>query len=195
MGTGDKRSDIVAAAVRIASESGIDAVTVRAVAARAGCGLGTLRHYFPAQHELIDAILPELLDQELHDDGLTDTGRPRTDRLATLMTQFLPPDDDQEGERMLSAWFEMSASALSVDATPGATRTLAALAARAHQRVRQWLRELAPERADDAEWLEDTADGLISLCSGLCLEALTPGSPVTLRRARHLLERAATRAF
>ncbi|TQI94082.1 TetR family transcriptional regulator [Amycolatopsis cihanbeyliensis] len=193
--SGNKRSDIVEAAARIASESGIAAVTVRAVAARAGCGLGTLRHYFPAQHELIDAILPHLLDQQLHDDGIDDTDRPRAARLATLMVQFLPPADDQDGDKMLSFWFEMSASALSVDAAPGATRQLAILTTRSHQRVRQWLRELAPERADDVEWLEDTADGLISLCSGLCLEALTPGSPVTLPRARHLLERAADRAF
>lgn len=182
----DRRAEILEAAARIAEEAGIAAITVRAVAARAECGLGTLRHHFPTQQVLIDAVLPRLLDQQLHDDGIDDD-RPREARLARLMTQFLPPDDD---DTLLATWFELSASALSANADPGTTRMLEVMAARAHERVRRWLRHLAPERADDVDWVEDTADSLVGLCSGLCLEALTPGSPVTLTRARYLLERA-----
>ena len=59
-GLDTRREEIVLAAADLAAERGLSAVTVRAVAARAGIGASTLRHYFPTQSELYHAMVGTL---------------------------------------------------------------------------------------------------------------------------------------
>jgi AcrR family transcriptional regulator len=56
---------IVAAARQIASEGGMAAVQIAAVAARAGIAAGTVYRYFPGKTDLVAALLTELADREI----------------------------------------------------------------------------------------------------------------------------------
>jgi AcrR family transcriptional regulator len=56
---------IVAAARQIASEGGMGAVQIAAVAARAGIAAGTVYRYFPGKTDLVAALLTELADSEI----------------------------------------------------------------------------------------------------------------------------------
>ncbi|WP_338888609.1 TetR/AcrR family transcriptional regulator [Rhodococcus sovatensis] len=68
-----RRESILAAASSIADSDGLDAVTVRATADKAGVGVGTLRHYFPTQKELFDAIVARRVDTIIDDSVVLDT--------------------------------------------------------------------------------------------------------------------------
>ena len=56
---------IIAAARQMASEGGMAAVQIAAVAARAGIAAGTVYRYFPAKTDLVAALLAEIADSEI----------------------------------------------------------------------------------------------------------------------------------
>jgi AcrR family transcriptional regulator len=56
---------IIAAARQTASEGGMAAVQIAAVAARAGIAAGTVYRYFPAKTDLVAALLTEIADSEI----------------------------------------------------------------------------------------------------------------------------------
>jgi len=56
---------IITAARRMASEGGMAAVQIAAVAARAGIAAGTVYRYFPAKTDLVAALLSEIAEGEL----------------------------------------------------------------------------------------------------------------------------------
>jgi AcrR family transcriptional regulator len=56
---------IIAAARHMASEGGMAAVQIAAVAARAGIAAGTVYRYFPAKIDLVAALLDEMAESEI----------------------------------------------------------------------------------------------------------------------------------
>ena len=60
-----RRDAIIAAARILASESGMAAVQIATVAARAGIATGTVYRYFPAKTELVAAVLTEIAEREI----------------------------------------------------------------------------------------------------------------------------------
>ena len=60
-----RREAIIAAARMLASESGMAAVQIAAVAARAGIATGTVYRYFPAKTDLVAALLTEITEHEI----------------------------------------------------------------------------------------------------------------------------------
>ena len=56
---------IIAAARQMASEGGMAAVQVAAVAARAGIAAGTVYRYFPAKTDMVAALLAEMAEREI----------------------------------------------------------------------------------------------------------------------------------
>ncbi len=60
-----RRDAIIAAARILASESGMAAVQIAAVAARAGIATGTVYRYFPAKTDLVAAVLTEISEHEI----------------------------------------------------------------------------------------------------------------------------------
>ena len=60
-----RRDAIIGAARILASESGMAAVQIAAVASRAGIATGTVYRYFPAKTDLVAAVLTELTDREI----------------------------------------------------------------------------------------------------------------------------------
>ncbi len=61
----ERREQLVAAAIAVASREGIDAATVRAVAAEAGVSLGVVHYCFQDKDELLEAMAHEITRQNL----------------------------------------------------------------------------------------------------------------------------------
>lgn len=173
----------------MASRDGVGALTVRAVSAAAGVGVGTLRHYFPSQQELVDAVVAEMVENMLDESVVMDPGLAPEDRLAHAVLQFLPKSIADS--RQLDAWFAFYVSALSATPSDHARRVLEASVATSHEHMRRWLEVLAGEGVVRVSSVADTSSALIALINGLTLEALTPGSPVTVADARRIADTAA----
>jgi AcrR family transcriptional regulator len=60
-----RHTAIIAAARQIASEGGLAAVQIAAVAARAGIAAGTVYRYFPAKADLVAALLAGMAESEI----------------------------------------------------------------------------------------------------------------------------------
>jgi AcrR family transcriptional regulator len=58
-----RRESLIAAALDLVAEGGIEAATVRAIAARAGVTPGLIRHYFDSKEDLIAAAYRDHMDR------------------------------------------------------------------------------------------------------------------------------------
>ncbi|QSB13146.1 TetR family transcriptional regulator [Natronosporangium hydrolyticum] len=186
-----RREQILRAAGEIATERGMSALSVRAVADRAGIGASTLRHYFPTQRALLDAVAGLTLNAQLSDLRITDRSVPPAERLTECLAQFLPPTDhDRLG---LEQWLALYAAALGPERTDQARQLLSAFTAHARHRVDAWFEVLAEEGALPAADLPRHATVLLALIDGLCLQLLTPEPATSLREVRELLADAVER--
>lgn len=165
------------------------AVTVRAVSEAAGVGMGTLRHHFASQRDLFAELVADVVDDRLDDANVFDTSRSGPQRLQQALGQFLPAE--YADTSTLSGWFDVYATAFAQPPSEHSRQLLDAAARRSHRHVRAWLVQLASEGWVDAAAIDETANLLIALSSGLLLETLTPASPVTFDTARSTLSAAA----
>lgn len=62
---GERSAEILAAAIAIARSDGLAAITVRAIADRAGVTQGLVAHYFPSVHELVARVYRDLVGAEV----------------------------------------------------------------------------------------------------------------------------------
>ncbi|MCE5289298.1 MAG: TetR/AcrR family transcriptional regulator [Nocardiaceae bacterium] len=58
----EREQQIVTAAIRVLSQVGVPATTLRAVAAEAGVPLGTLHYVFPSKDQLLRAVITSVID-------------------------------------------------------------------------------------------------------------------------------------
>ncbi len=178
----DTRSRILSAAAAMLAENPAARLSVRAVAQRAGVSTGSLRHFFPTQRDLIDAVvagIASLQVEESLDGVLHDTDRPAVDRLVDCLRAALSDAlaDDAARERWRSTL-----------AVPEPTRTddVAAPALALEQlglrRIAGWVTTLHAESAGDSDarsLLFDADTGarfLATVLTGLVTEHLLPGS-------------------
>ncbi|MFC6355905.1 TetR/AcrR family transcriptional regulator [Luethyella okanaganae] len=178
----NRREQIVAAAAQIAAQSGTAALSVRAVAQKAGVGVGTLRHYFPSQKDLYSEVLDRIFDAQLDDLNIDDGTTSPARRLAECMRQFLPAEDGRISE--LEGWLALYTSALGRDRTDAGARLLTAFNQRARTRVDRWLSTLHTDRTRRSQHVVL----LLALVDGLCLELLTPETQLTVQDARETLD-------
>lgn len=87
----DRSHQIVEAARALLEEDPRSSLAVRKVAERAGIGATTLRHYFPTQRSLREAILVESFRTPLGDERIHDASLPAEERLHECLRQLLPP--------------------------------------------------------------------------------------------------------
>lgn len=184
-----RATQIAEVAEQLARELGMSAVTVRAVAERAGVGVGTLRHHYPRQRDLHDAVVHRLLRAELEDADVDDTTRPLVDRLTDRVAQLIPPLGRDDAQVQLVAWFGLYTTAVGPDARPGAARFLALAETHTLLMMREWLGRAVAEGAIEADDVADAATLLLAVASGLCLALLTPESDLTVEQAHRLLRR------
>lgn len=100
-----RRMDIANAAIACIAESGMQGLTIRAVAERLGGSVTLVTHYYPSRRELLDDIVAQLArkwESELEEleAGMTDPSQ----KLATLLHWLLPLDAEalQEERARLS---------------------------------------------------------------------------------------------
>lgn len=188
-----RREQILAAASELAAERGMGAVSVRAVAARAGVGASTLRHYFPTQSELFQALVGRSFNNGLSDLNIADAKRPAAERLCTCMAQFLPADDGQVRE--LEGWLSLYASAFGPGRSAAGAQLLASLQKHANRRVRGWLAVLEAEGAALREDQDRNTMTLLAIVDGLCMDLLVGRSGSTVSEARGVLLNIVTRVI
>lgn len=85
-----KRGQILAAARRIFAERGMEAATMREIAAAAGCTTGAIYPLFPGKEEIYAALLRDSLTQA---------------EAALLAALALPGNDGEKLKRGVLAWF------------------------------------------------------------------------------------------
>lgn len=190
MGTREK---IIAAAAEIMREdSGVQA-SVRTVAARAGVGASTLRHHFPSQRDLFDAVMTTVYEQALPDDWIRDPVLPARDRLAGCLRNMLTPVGSAAQAR--AVWGTLFRTFIEPEATPDAQTAYLVFARQARQRVESWLAVLVAEGAlpegDDAR----RARFLLTVVNGLSIERALPAEGTVLEDESAVLEDAVGALF
>ncbi|WP_203580119.1 TetR/AcrR family transcriptional regulator [Microbacterium hibisci] len=63
----ERAAEIVAAATELAREDGLSALTLRAVAERAGVASGLVAHYQPSMDDLVARVYTDLVEEEVRD--------------------------------------------------------------------------------------------------------------------------------
>lgn len=94
----ERRTQLAEAAWRIIRREGLEAVTVRNVAKEAGMSLGSLRHYFDSQSELLSFSM-KLVSEQVYKrmEAIEYTGDPRKD-IELLIYELMPLDDVRREE-------------------------------------------------------------------------------------------------
>lgn len=99
-----RRRGTLDAAAALLAEGGYDALTIRAVAQRAGTSTGLIYQYFADKHD----IFVELLNESQVESATFVSGLPRTDGVAALLEAVIPESARQWSQvgRMVAAWRE-----------------------------------------------------------------------------------------
>jgi AcrR family transcriptional regulator len=173
-----RREELAAALWRLVVREGIEAASVRRVAAEAGWSTGSLRHYFQTQPELL-AFAMELVVQRVTGrlDALERGGDPRAIAERALQ-EVLPLDAERRAEAQV--WLAFTARSL---ADPG----LRELRNRAHTGLRGLCRSAAELLGVPARELDAAAEQLQALVDGLALHAVLDPATTTPERQRELL--------
>lgn len=149
-----RRRQISEALWRVVSRDGVDAVSVRNVAAEAGCSPGALRHYFPDQADLIASALALVSERFAARIGTLDvTGSP-VEIIQAYCEQMIPLDEARRIEA--EVWFGFVIRARLDPALDALTR-------RVHLDLRGFLLSLLPYLGADpseVERLQALIDGL-----------------------------------
>jgi AcrR family transcriptional regulator len=127
----ERRRELGNAVLKVIRRRGVEAASVRAVAAEAGWSPGSIRYYFPTQSELL-AFALELITERItrRVDALELTGNPRSDA-ELILHQLLPLDAERRAEN--EVWLAFTGRAL-------ADPKLRALHRRTHDELREGCR-------------------------------------------------------
>ncbi len=173
-----RRRELIEASWRVISTEGLEGVTMRKIAAEAGCTTGRLTHYFADREALILASLKASYD--VTGDRARSSIAHDTDnktKLIRFAEEMLPADEERlrEWKVWIAFW-----SAATVDKT---------LAAENDTRHQAWANELADliKDAAPASNAKQEADLLIGLINGVGLHAAVNPTNANLDRARRLL--------
>jgi AcrR family transcriptional regulator len=160
-----RRGEIAEAVWRIILRDGLHTVSVRSVAREAEVSMGSLRHYFASQAELLLFAMSTVMDRVEH--RLASLVLPEDPRSAAraALAELLPLDRERAAEN--EVWLAFTARAL-VDASLRAVRD------EAYDRLRSgcewWVRALLPFDASEAQ-VELETDRLFALLDGLAVHA------------------------
>ncbi|MFI6299085.1 TetR/AcrR family transcriptional regulator [Nonomuraea sp. NPDC050790] len=111
---GERRRHIAAALLRVVERDGMEAVSVRTVAAEAGCSVGAIQRYFTSKDEMLRFALAEVVEasgERLRNVPLTTDGRRFPEALREVILSVLPLDPVRRGEALVWAAFHAQAAA------------------------------------------------------------------------------------
>lgn len=174
------RRKILDAATSMMEEGDGQRLTVRAVAARAGVGMGTLRHHFPTQRALFDAVLASMYESAMPDDRIHDEALPARQRLVDNLGRLVAAIGT--GDEARTRWGEMFRNYISPDAPDDVRATYAAFDEQAARRVETWLSVLVAQGALEEGDNTARAHLLLSVVNGLVLWRALPLAESALTR-------------
>lgn len=172
------RDRILIAAATMLSEDPATRLSVRAVAARAGVSTGSLRHHFPTQRALQDAVLAGVFDMIAPADPIGDTTLPARERLIRCLRHLLAAGGT--GEQARESWRHAFETFIVPEPTAQVRQTYVAQEREAQRRVEHWLSVLADEGELPVGEIARRATFLLTVLSGLALERAMPGETSTL---------------
>lgn len=176
----DTRQKILGAAASIVEEDDGQRLTVRAVASRAGVGMGTLRHHFPTQRALLDAVLASMYEQALPDDRIHDTALPARQRLTENLGRLVAAIGT--GEEARQRWGEIFQNYISPDAPDNLRSAYAGFDEQAMRRIETWLSILVEQGALAEGDNTARAHFLLSVVNGLAFWRALPLTDPALTR-------------
>ncbi|MDR7304087.1 TetR/AcrR family transcriptional regulator [Haloactinomyces albus] len=179
-----RRRELIRAALRITARSGLEAATMREIAAEAGVANGALAHYFRDKDELLMAAYQHIFDEtnrraataigEAH--GLT--------ALRRLCREIMPMDDERVDEARVAVSFWGRAAH-----NPEMSALHEAAMAEWRSRMLTWLRQNRDSGESTlAEPDERIADKLLAAMMGLQVNVLMAPASTTPDRQVEMLE-------
>lgn len=174
-----RRTDVAEAVWRVVRRDGLEAASVRRVAAEAGLSAGSLRHYFGTQSELQAAAMALVTERVRARVEAVDGSGGARDRAERILTELLPLDAGRRAEA--EVWLAFSARAL-VDPA------LRELRDRAYDLLQDACRTLAADLVG-AERAAVEGERLYALVDGLVLHLLARPARSDARLTRAALAR------
>jgi len=159
-----RRAELAEAAARVIARAGVDAASMREIAAEAGWTTGTLVHYFANKHELLDFTLRASIERRSARRSERADLSP-AEALRSTLASALPTDDDTRLHWIVTV--ALAGAAASDD-------MLAATQRDAYRDFRGYLVDLLAmiDPALDADRARIEAERLIGLVDGIALQAL-----------------------
>ncbi|APY84832.1 TetR/AcrR family transcriptional regulator [Streptomyces alfalfae] len=191
---GSRRQQIVEAARSILSEDPQSTLAVRTVAARVGIGASTLRHYFPTQQSLHEAIFAAALEDTPSEMRIHDTSTPARTRLRECLVQLLPPQQPISGaaaDRILTAL----STSFGSSSTDEARNAWGAYTLRTLDAIVGWLRVLAHQGVITDVDLRRRARFLLTVVEGIALTRIIPVTRPTSAEEEAILDDALSVVF
>lgn len=176
----NSRDKILAAASEMLRQepgSSSQRLSVRNIAAQAGVSVGTLRHYFPTQRELLDTVLARVYEEAMPDDGIHDAERPARERLLECLQHLLAPLATPEQAR--EVWRNIFDTFIAADITPDIRRAYQVMDKQAQRRIEAWLSILTLEGSLPPGDNIARARFLLTVVDGLSIERALPTADTT----------------
>ncbi|WP_229399273.1 TetR/AcrR family transcriptional regulator [Micromonospora okii] len=185
----DTRDRILIAAATMLGENPTARLSVRGVAARAGVSTGSLRHFFPTQRALVDAVVAGIYDVDVPGDPIGDTARTPAERLVECLRQVLAQIGT--GERAREQWRGIHGTYIAVAPTDDEVATYRSIERAGLHRIERWLTALADEGALPADDVAPRARFLATVLNGLFTERVLPADALRLKFEAETLRMAA----
>lgn len=179
----DKRSDVVAATLRVIARDGLDKASMRAIAQELGCTTGVLTHYFRDKEEMLDVVLTELIAAIEEQRSEFHLGEMDLDRYIDYVCGLLPNTEAQV--RWWKVWLAFTTSSFVKQRQSGENH-------RFYEAIRSsWsvtFRKLIAGGCIRSDLNpEDEADVLLAIIDGLGVQVLISPAYLTVERQRRLL--------
>ena len=167
------RERILAAAAAILAEDGITArLTVRAVAARAGVSIGSMRHHFPTQQELRDQVMERVGDWLAPAEWMRDTSLSGRERLLRCLRQVLARSGT--GQHARDAMVAAVNAFVAVEQTDQVREAHLSIERDSQRRFEGWLNTLSEEGLLSPDDIPRNARFLGTVLNGLSLQRAFP---------------------
>ncbi len=172
------RQRILIAAAEMLAADPTAKLSVRAVAARAGVSVGSLRHFFPTQRLLIDTVVAGLRSIDVPDEPINDPALTPSERLIASLRMLLA--EVGAGAQARNYLSSLHQAYVASPPDPDSEHAFLALERLAVHRVTGWLASLSEDGSLTTDDLELHARFLLTVVNGLSLERALPGAQARL---------------